>query len=320
MRSPRPPCSTHLTNAAYAADLLAAFEVDRAALPEIADAASIAGRLTPAGAALTGLAGRHPSRGRHRRRLRQCHRRRRRPCQAWSRRSLGTAEVVGAVTDTLAIDADGLVETHGFLGERFFISNPGWLSGGALTWFLATFGVATAADAGRAGRGSARRRRRPPLPAGAVGRHGAALGRRRARRLLRADLVPRQGGLRPRAARRLRFRHARRRRSSRCARAGDRPHPTFRRRCEEPGVGADLAPTSARRPVEIADVTDSAPLGAAILAASAVGLAASPAEAAGALLGRIETIAPAPAAATVYDRSYRRYRLLFDALTPLYED
>ena len=48
---------------------------------------------------------------------------------------LGTAEVVGAVHSKPIIDDKALVETHAFPGGGFFIENPGWLSGGALTWF-----------------------------------------------------------------------------------------------------------------------------------------------------------------------------------------
>jgi xylulokinase len=52
--------------------------------------------------------------------------------------SLGTAEVVGAVHGTAVIDKGALVETHGYAGKRFFIENPGWLSGGALAWIIGT--------------------------------------------------------------------------------------------------------------------------------------------------------------------------------------
>jgi xylulokinase len=74
------------------------------------------------------------------------------------------------------------------------------------------------------------------------------------------------------------------------------------------------------RPVEVASITDTSPIGAAILAATSVGLAASPGEMAAALLGRVETIDPDSANAPVYDRDYQRYRALFEALTPLYRD
>jgi sugar (pentulose or hexulose) kinase len=182
----------------FAADLLAEFGVDRATLPEIADASSIAGRLTRAGADLTGLnAGTPIAVG---------------TGDDFSNAigagvtipglvasSLGTAEVTGAVGETLCLDRDGLVETHGFLDGRYFVSNPGWLSGGAVTWFLSTFGVATAADmsalAASAPVGSS-----DLLFLPALGCDGASLGVSCARRLLRADCIPRQGRLRARRA------------------------------------------------------------------------------------------------------------------------
>ena len=47
---------------------------------------------------------------------------------------LGTGEVVGAVHPRLVIDDAGLVETHAYPGGAYFLENPGWLSGGAVTW------------------------------------------------------------------------------------------------------------------------------------------------------------------------------------------
>ena len=52
---------------------------------------------------------------------------------------LGTAEVVGALDASPKIDPGGLVETHKYFGDTYFIENPGWLSGGALEWFVDTF-------------------------------------------------------------------------------------------------------------------------------------------------------------------------------------
>jgi xylulokinase len=52
---------------------------------------------------------------------------------------LGTAEVVGALDVSPKIDPSGLVETHKYFGETYFIENPGWLSGGTLEWFVETF-------------------------------------------------------------------------------------------------------------------------------------------------------------------------------------
>ena len=47
---------------------------------------------------------------------------------------LGTGEVVGAVHPRLVIDDAGLVETHAYPGGAYFLENPGWLSGGAVSW------------------------------------------------------------------------------------------------------------------------------------------------------------------------------------------
>jgi len=67
-------------------------------------------------------------------------------------------------------------------------------------------------------------------------------------------------------------------------------------------------------------VADASPIGAAILAAAAVGLSTSVREAAEALSGDIEVFEPDPAALETYDRSHRRYRTLFEALSPLHTD
>jgi xylulokinase len=52
---------------------------------------------------------------------------------------LGTAEVVGALDVSPKIDPSGLVETHMYFSDTYFIENPGWLSGGTLEWFVDTF-------------------------------------------------------------------------------------------------------------------------------------------------------------------------------------
>ena len=50
--------------------------------------------------------------------------------------TLGTAEVVGALSETFVIDPAPrpLVDTHAYPAGGFFVENPGWLSGGALRW------------------------------------------------------------------------------------------------------------------------------------------------------------------------------------------
>lgn len=118
--------------------LLDLFEIDPAILPDIDDAAAAAGPLTAEGARLSGLPAGIPvavgtgddfttplgagivSPGKL-------------ACV------LGTAEVVGAVHPDPVIDGGGLVETHAYVGGDFFIENPGWLSGGALAWFKDTW-------------------------------------------------------------------------------------------------------------------------------------------------------------------------------------
>ncbi len=118
---------------AWAGDLCAAFALDPAWLPTLAPAASRAGNLTRAGAALTGLPVGIPVAvgtgddfatplgagvvG---------------PGQAFC--VAGTAEVVGAVSARLVIDPGGLVETHAYPTGGFLIEHPGWPSGGTLTW------------------------------------------------------------------------------------------------------------------------------------------------------------------------------------------
>lgn len=54
---------------------------------------------------------------------------------------LGTAEVTGALSCKAVVDPDGLVETHAFPGELYYVENPGWLCGGIITWFLKNFGL-----------------------------------------------------------------------------------------------------------------------------------------------------------------------------------
>jgi len=122
----------------YDAELLDAFGLDRERLPEIAPAWSVAGALTAAGAALCGLPQGIPvtvgtgddystplGAGLIR------------PGRLVS--VLGTAEVAGALDLKPKIDTRGLVETHRYFGDCFFIENPGWLSGGAVEWFVRTW-------------------------------------------------------------------------------------------------------------------------------------------------------------------------------------
>jgi xylulokinase len=143
-----------LASGAWSPELLAAFEIDPAELPVIRPACAIAGEwngipvavgtgddfATPLGA---GLAGPGPI-----------------ACV------LGTAEVVGGVAARPVLDvrsaravsgggttgaasgidpwhalAEPMVETHAYPTGAFFVENPGWLSGGAVKWAVRLLGL-----------------------------------------------------------------------------------------------------------------------------------------------------------------------------------
>lgn len=307
-----------LEDRAYADDLLALFEIDRTALPEVEDATAMAGSLSKSGTALTGLPAGVPiavgtgddfanpiGSGVIAPGTVAC--------------NLGTAEVVGAISERLVIDGEGLVETHGFLGDRYLVSNPGWLAGGAVTWFLSTFGVSSPAEL------SGLAAETPPgcngltfLPA------------------LSGAMAPRwEAGARG-AFYGLTAAHGR----AACARAVlegcafamrdviDRMRTmglaTDRIRLCGGGaksrVWAQMRADLCQRPVEIAKVKDASPLGAALLASVAAGLAGSVDEAVGHLPLHLKTVEPDPAKSAVYEDAYQRYRALFEALVPLYGD
>lgn len=307
-----------LDERAYADDLLDLFEIDRKALPEVAEATATAGALSTAGATLTGLPVGTPvavgtgddfanpiGAGVIAPGVVFC--------------NLGTAEVVGAVSDRPHIDDKSLVETHGFLGDRFLISNPGWLSGGAVTWFLSTFGVSTAGElsalAGQAPAGCDGLTFLPALsgamaPRWEAGARGAFYGLTAshgkaacARALLEGcafamrDVVDRMDAMGI-ATDRIRL----------CG-GGAKSR-----------VWAQIRADLCQRPVEIAKVTNAAPLGAALLASVTAGMVGTVDEAVGRLPLQLATVEPDPAKAGKYEVAYRRYRTLFDALLPLYTD
>jgi xylulokinase len=301
----------------YADDLLAAFGVDRQTLPEIDDATAQAGVLTRAGAELAGLAAGTPvavgtgddfanaiGGGVVEPGIVNC--------------NIGTGEAVGAVSDNMLIDTEGLVETHGYLGDRFFISNPGWLSGGAVAWFLETFGVdkpeALSAAADDVPAGSDGLIFLPALsgamaPRWVTGARGAFYGltanHKRAacgRALLEGcafamrDVVERLDAMGVRTDR------------IRLTGGGAQSR-----------VWAQIRADVAERPVEYGFAHDAAPLGAAILGAVAAGLVASAAEAATVAASGYRTCEPDPENAQVYRVAHARYRRLFESLTPMFE-
>jgi xylulokinase len=295
-------------------DLLDSFGIDRSQMSHIANASSIAGTITESGAVLTGLLAGTPiavgtgddftgaiGAGVIAPGLVSC--------------CVGTAEVVGIVSSDFLLDDAALVETHRFPGDRFFIENPGWLSGGAVTWFVSTFGLASAEEmsalAATANPGCNDLLFLPALsgamaPRWNAGARGAFYGltahhgrAELARSVLEGcafamrDVVDRLiaiGG--PVSAIRLS--------------GGGALSEVWSQ------IRADVS----RLPVEIPAYTDSAPLGATQLALQAVGIAKS-------FESNIAIAATFESAfknKEVYDRAYRRYRNLFEALTPMFEE
>ncbi len=123
----------------YDEELLSAFGVSRDCVPAIGDSEGLAGELSPEGAALSGLMAGTPvaiGTGDDFATLLGAGITRPGPLLC----GLGTAEVVGTLSDSPCIDSLALVETHGFLG-RYFVQNPGWQSGGALRWIRGVLGV-----------------------------------------------------------------------------------------------------------------------------------------------------------------------------------
>jgi xylulokinase len=133
----------------WSAELCAAWGVPLTCLPELAPADELAAPLSARGAALTGLPAGVPvcvgtgddfaaalGAGLLRPGRVSC--------------SLGTAEVVGALSDTAVIDrvtdhvtghAAPIVETHLYPTGGYFIENPGWTCGGAVAWLRRLVGI-----------------------------------------------------------------------------------------------------------------------------------------------------------------------------------
>ncbi len=306
----------NLWDSAFDPELCALFSIDPGELPEIDRAEAVAGVLGARGAELTGL---EPgitvavgtgddfsnplgagvvAPGR----VVAC---------------LGTAEVVGAVHDRPTIDAGRLVETHGYAGGRFFIENPGWLSGGALAWFIRTLRLHDVAELNRlaaeAPPGAGGLTVLPTL-AGATApewiseARGAVYGLTPAhdlRHLSRALLEGCAFAMRDVVERLVEL-------GVDCERilllGGGAKSPLWAQ------IRADVL----QRPVDVASAADSSPLGAALLAAVAAGVHADLQTAAERIRRPAQTIEPRAAARAAYDDAYGRYRRLFDALRPMY--
>lgn len=294
--------------------LLDAFEIDAGQLPRIEEGGTIAGRLHARGAALAGLpegtavavgtgddfsnplgAGvTLPG------------------CLACS---IGTAEALGAVSDTAVIDPASLLETHGWFDGRAYVSNPGWLSGGAVTWFCETFSVASATEmsqlAASVAMGSGGVTFLPALSGAMAPRwianargafYGLAAGHGKAE-MARAVLEGCAFAMRDVVDRLLEL-----------------EVPLERIRLMGGGarseVWARIRATAANLPVDASPVTDTSPLGAAALAAQAVngGDLVAPES------GPLTVILPDAAERDAAEAAYARYRLLFDALGPMYQE
>ena len=306
-----------LAAADFATDLLDNFGLERRMLPRLARSEEVAGRLGAIGADLIGLpAGLPVAVG---------------TGDDFSTPLgggiatpgivadvLGTAEVVGALDARPLIDACGLVETHRFVGtELHYIENPGWVSGGALEWLRALLRIDgfTAFDALAAGV--------PPgsdelifLPAltgamtpewqaaargcfyGLTPSHGAG-------HLARAALEGTAYGLRD-VAERL---HAMGVAAARVRVLGGGAKSR---------LWAQIRADITGLPVERSAVTDSSAVGAAILAAVAVGHAPDVATAAKAASAVAEVIEPQAHNRSLYDDMHGRYRQLFASLKPMF--
>ncbi len=305
-----------LARRAYDETLLSRFEISRDQLPEIAEASEMAGRLTQAGAVMAGLPAGLPvavgtgddfsnplgaglvAPGRV-------------AC------ALGTAEVVGALSTDAVIDREALVETHAYADGLFFVENPGWLSGGAVTWFVRTHRLADAAEldslAGRVPPGADGATFIPALSGamapewiaaargsyyGLTAAHGAG---HMARAVLEGcafamrDVVERLVALGVPAA------------SLLLVGGGAKSALWAQIRADATGLAAEV-------PVK----QDTSPIGAAMLGAVAVGgwpdLAAAAEQ-----VGKIDRVVePDRAAKEAYDEAYARYRELFECLRSLY--
>ena len=305
-----------LSARAFSSELLDLFEISTAELPLVAEAFDCAGQLTRTGAALTGLpAGIPVAVG---------------TGDDFSNPlgagivdpgklvcTLGTAEVVGALHCEPVIDTRGLVETHSYAAQRFFIENPGWLSGGALTWFIDTFRLVDAIELDRLA---------AAVPAGAEGiNFFPALSGAMAPEWIASarggfyGLTPAHGAG-----------HLARALLEGCAFA----MRDVLERLQELGVDCSailLLGGGARSelwariradltglPVEQPRTTDTSPLGAAMLAGVAAGVHPDLATAARLVEGTARTLEPDPQQRSVYDNAYGAYRRLFECLRPMY--
>ncbi|WP_158596064.1 xylulokinase [Oleomonas cavernae] len=306
-----------LESRAWDDDLLRAFAIEAAALPALDDAAALAGHLTARGAALCGLAQGLPVAVGTGDDFAN-------PIGAGAVTPgtvvvcIGTAEVVGAIADRPVLDDAAMVETHGFPGGRYFIENPGWLSGGAILWACDLLGFAdgegldiAAALVPPGSEGvvvlptlsGAMTPRWLPEARGAIyglapmhGRGHLARATLEGIAFAMADVVDRLDALGVPTGR------------IRLAGGGARSR-----------LWAQIRATVANRPVDLVAEVECAALGAAVLAGVACGALPS-IEAGARLVNRVvETVQPVAADVPAYRAARARARRLFDHLDPLFK-
>jgi xylulokinase len=300
----------------FEADLLALFAIDRAELPRLAEAGQPAGPLTDGGAALCGLPAGIPvavgtgddfatplGAGVAAPGVIAC--------------VLGTAEVVGGLSERAVIDPAGLVETHAYAAPGYFVENPGWLSGGAVAWLRALIGASDDEELDRWAEGA-------PPGAGGVTFLPALSG------AMAPEWVPSARGCFYGMSAGHGRGHMARALLEGCAFA----MRDVVDRLIELGVPAGailLAGGGARsriwsqiradllgRPIHVSRVVDACPLGAAMLAAVAAGLAPDPASAAARAVMERDEVEPDPRRRGAYDDAYGGYRALFESLRPMF--
>lgn len=137
----------------WSEELGAAWGIELSRLPEVAPAGSMAGTLDARGAAITGLPpGLGVAVGTGDDFTSALGAGLTRPGRVMV--TLGTAEVVGALHALPVIDrfdahahgAAPIVETHAYPTGDFFVENPGWTCGGAITWLRRLVGIHSDAE------------------------------------------------------------------------------------------------------------------------------------------------------------------------------
>lgn len=230
---------------------------------------------------------------------------------------LGTAEVTGALHPKPSIDRQQLVETHAFIGDNYYIENPGWLSGGALTWFCKTFGLDDFA---------ALDREASAVPAGADGVLFLPA--------LSGAMAPEWNASARGAFTGLTASHGRGHMARAVLEAMAFSMRDVQERLVSMGVNTGalrIVGGGARSALWCqirADVTglaaeipkhgDASPIGAALLAGVACGMFGSVEAAAARLQQDMRIVQPRHEAKPVYDQAHRRYRELYSTLKPLF--